>query len=121
MSAGVDYLQIREKDLSARELYDFTLSVIAARRGSATRILVNSRADVAVAARADGVHLPADAPLVSLPGLIVARSCHTQEEVRNAQADFVVFGPVFASPGKGEPVGLKKLKAACRNKKPVFA
>ena len=85
------------------------------------RILVNTRADVAKAAGADGVHLPASAPKETLQGLIVARACHTLEEVRTAKADLVTFGPVFESPGKGLPVGLAALKKACRGMVPVFA
>jgi thiamine-phosphate pyrophosphorylase len=121
MGLGVDYIQIREKDLTARELFEFVSAVVKRRGGSRSKILVNSRADVAVAAGADGVHLPSHAPMVTLPRLIVARSCHTEEELRAAKADFVVFGPVFASPGKGEPVGLEALRRACGYRTPVFA
>lgn len=121
---GLDLLQIREKDLSAREVFEFTLAVLETRARVpriSTKILVNSYADVAVAARADGVHLPAGAPRQVLPGLLVGRSCHTVEEVENAAADFVTFGPVFESPGKGEPVSLAGLKQACATGKPVYA
>jgi thiamine-phosphate pyrophosphorylase len=121
MALGVEYIQIREKDLSAGELFEFVSAVVARRDGSRSKILVNDRADVAVAAGADGVHLPSHSPIVTLPGLIVARSCHTEEEVRAAKADFVVFGPVFSTPGKGEPVGLESLRRACRHQTPVFA
>lgn len=121
MATGIEYVQIREKDLSAREIWEFTSAVVSVRGASGSKILVNDRADVAIAARADGVHLPAQAPLETLPGLIVARSCHTEEEVRTAKADFVTFSPVFASPGKGEPVGLDALRSACRYPVPVFA
>lgn len=126
LNLGVDYIQIREKDLAARQLFEFTLAVLEARQSETaaplpTRIFVNTRADVALAAGADGVHLPAAAPLQTLPGLLVARSCHSVEEVKNAQADFVTFGPVFETPGKGAPLGLTGLKAACRCGKPVFA
>ena len=122
---GIDYLQIREKDLTARQLFEFTLAVIEARQSTRlerpTKILVNSRADVALAAAAEGVHLPSDAPRLTLPGLLVFRSCHTLDEVRNAQADAVTFGPVFSSPGKGTPLGLAQLRAACAFGKPVYA
>ena len=126
MFLGVDMIQIREKDLEARHLFEFTLAVLEVRdkekRESAPpKILVNGRSDVAVAARADGVHLPADAARETLPGLLVGRSCHTLDEVRVAQADFVAFGPVFATPGKGTPVGLEGLRKACALGKPVFA
>ncbi len=123
---GGDITQIREKDVGARALFEFTLAVIEARQAdvhahSRTKILVNARADVALAAGADGVHLPAKAPRETLPGLLIARSCHTLEEVRESTADFVTFGPVFPSPGKGAPVGLEALRAACSLAKPVYA
>ena len=126
MRLGVDYIQIREKDISVRELFEFTLTVLEVRANEfaacvPTKVLLNSRADVALAARADGVHLPSSAPEETLPGLLVARSCHTLQEVRRAHANFVTFGPVFHSPGKGEPAGLSALRAACNEGKPVFA
>jgi thiamine-phosphate pyrophosphorylase len=123
---GVDVIQIREKDVGARALYEFTLAVMEARQAdlhahAQTKILVNSRADVALAAGADGVHLPGNAPVQVLPGLLIARSCHTLDEVRETTADFVTFGPVFASPGKGTPVGLEALREACGLGKTVYA
>jgi thiamine-phosphate pyrophosphorylase len=121
MHLGVDLIQIREKDLSARELFEFTLAVLEVRGKFKTRILVNSRADVAFATGADGVHLPADAPVQTLPGLMVGRSCHSLLEVQHARADYVTFGPVFDSPGKGPALGLDALKAACHLNKPVYA
>lgn len=126
MHLGVDYIQIREKDLSAREIFEFTLAVLEVReietaKALPVKIFVNTRADVALAAGADGVHLPSGAPRESLPGLLIARSCHTLREVQETSADFVTFGPVFETPGKREPVGLAGLKAACQFGKPVFA
>src|ERR1700751_4071584 len=104
MHLGVDYIQIREKDISARELFEFTLAVLECRAKEAnhlqTKILVNSRFDVAIATGADGVHLPAAAPVECMPGLVVARSCHTLQEVASSKADFVTCGTVFESPGK---------------------
>ena len=126
MHLGVDYIQIREKDVPTRQLFEFTLAVLEVRQvemaqRAAVKILVNSRADVALAVGADGVHLPAAAPRETLPGLLVSRSCHTLEEVRTAKADLVTFGPVFASPGKGKPVGLEALREACAGTTAVFA
>jgi thiamine-phosphate pyrophosphorylase len=118
---GVEYIQIREKDLTPRELWEFTCAVVAARGNRASKILVNERADIAIAAGADGVHLPGRAPGETPRGLLVMRSCHTLEEVQNARADFVTFSPVFQSPGKGEPTGLSTLREACRLAVPVFA
>ena len=121
ISLGVDMVQIREKDLPVRELFEFTLAVLEARGVQAAKILVNTRADVALAARADGVHLPASAPREVPPGLLVGRSCHTLEEVRTARADFVTLSPVFDSPGKGAAVGLEALRASCKLRPPVYA
>jgi thiamine-phosphate pyrophosphorylase len=123
---GVDIIQIREKDLSARELFEFALTVLEVRdhelrKRVPTKILLNSRADVALATGADGVHLPADAPQQTLPGLLVGRSCHTLADVKAAKADFVTYGPIFETPGKGPPLGLDTLKAACKLGKPVYA
>jgi thiamine-phosphate pyrophosphorylase len=94
------------------------------------RLLVNGRADLALAAGADGVHLPADgvpvAPLRRRFGraLLLGRSTHRLEEVAEAAqagADYVVFGPVFPVPGKGEPAGLERLAAAAALGVPVLA
>jgi thiamine-phosphate pyrophosphorylase len=121
IAAGVEYIQIREKDLSARDLWEFTRAVVAARGSAGSKILVNERADIAWSAGADGVHLRSKAPRETLPGLLVARSCHTEEEVRRAHADFVTFSPIFESPGKGSGVGLEGLRKACQATVPVFA
>ncbi len=126
MHLGVDYIQIREKDISARELFEFTLAVLEVRQMEVrmplpTKLLLNSRSDVALATGADGVHLPASAPEEVLEGLLVARSCHTAAEVQAAKADFVTFGPVFDSPGKGLPLGIEALREACQLGKAVFA
>ena len=126
MRLGVDFIQIREKDISARELFEFTLAVLEVRGMEIrtpvpTKVLINSRADVALAAGVEGVHLPSDAPQHTLPGLLIARSCHTPDEIKATTADFVTFGPVFSSPGKDEGVGLEALEAACRLGKPVYA
>jgi len=122
---GVDYVQIREKDLAARELFEFSLAVLEVRQQikakQYTRIMLNTRADVALAIGADGVHLASDAPRETLPGLLVARSCHTIEEIKAAQADFVVFGPIFQGHNNISGVGLEQLKLACKAGKPVFA
>lgn len=123
---GVDYIQIREKDLSARELFEFSLAVLEVRTNEIhtrqpTKILLNSRADVALAIGADGVHLPSSAPRETLPGLLVARSCHTLDDVKNTTADFVVFGPVFEGHDHKPGIGIPELKAACLLGKPVFA
>jgi thiamine-phosphate pyrophosphorylase len=126
MHLGVDFIQIREKDLSAREIFEFTLAVLEVRANEITgrahpKILVNTRADVAKITGADGVHLPASAPCETLPGLFIARSCHTLEEVKASNVDLVTFGPVFDSPGKGPATGLAVLAKACQLRQNVYA
>jgi thiamine-phosphate pyrophosphorylase len=125
LRAGVDWVQIREKDLSARKLFELTSAVMKLAPDAPPKIFVNTRADVALAAGAHGVHLPsgsvsaAEIRKLSSPGFVVGVSCHHTDEVRRAAsegADFVVFGPVFETPSKqayGPPKGLKKLEEAC--------
>lgn len=134
LRAGVDLVQIREKDLEARDLFDLTRAAVALAHDLPGRILVNSRADVALAAGAHGVHLPAGSASpseirkIAPPGFLVGVSCHSLEEVRLASAetaDFAVFGPVFDTASKrryGPPQGLEKLQQACRAAAiPVYA
>ena len=127
-SAGVTAVQLREKDLPDRAVYE--LLRVLRRALPESRLLANGRVDLAVAASADGVHLPADGiPTAILrrrfgDALLIGRSTHTVDEVtREARsgADYVTFGPVFASPGKGEPVGLDALAAAAEQGIPVLA
>ena len=119
---GVDFIQIREKDLPAGELLELSLHIQKLALGSPTRILINDRLDIALAAGLDGVHLPGAGlppgrvrPFVRVLGV----STHRAEEAlaaENAGADFVVFGPVFDTPGK-KAVGLdalRKVTAAVR-------
>lgn len=128
IAEGVEYIQIREKDLSVRDLLSLTRAVVEQARGTKTRILVNDRSDVALAAGAFGVHLRANAVAPSrLKELLpfVAVSCHTPDEVERAAgegADLVVFGPIFATPHKGAAIGLEPLREAARRVRiPVFA
>jgi thiamine-phosphate pyrophosphorylase len=134
LRAGVDMVQIREKDLEARELFELTQAAVETRGGGGGKILVNSRTDVALAAGADGVHLPADGLGVHAVRRIaparftVGVSCHSCDEVCAAEqegADFAVFGPVFDTASKrayGPPLGLARLEEACRNVRiPVLA
>jgi thiamine-phosphate pyrophosphorylase len=121
LKTGIDYLQIREKDLTARELLELTRAVLEMAVGTKTLVLVNSRADLALAAGAHGVHLPSDsiAPWLLRPfvpaAFSIAVSCHSVDEVQRAEregANFVVFGPVFESPEKGRAMGLGSLSEA---------
>lgn len=125
LAAGIDMLQIREKDLPAGELYRLTRAILELPNPCGARVLVNSRFDVALAAGAHGVHLSSRAPAPSVTrriapaGFRIGVSCHTVEEVRRAGAegaDFAVFGPVFEPRSKTLPVnptGLAGLQAAC--------
>lgn len=144
-AAGVDWVQIREKDLSGRELAELTREVTAQKR--AARIIVNDRVDVAVTEGAGGVHLgetglpvadvtkwvkrTASGVVVSDDGVasqfpaaarqdfLIGASCHSLESAKAAVrdgADYIFFGPVFATPSKvkfGEPQGVKKLAEVC--------
>jgi len=143
-SAGIPWIQIREKDLSTRELLALVrAAVTVAAENSApespTRIIVNDRLDVALAARAAGVHLAESSiPVaavnewrrrgVSTNAIMLGASCHSVEAARAAErdgADYVFFGPVFATPGKarfGPPQGLRRLEEVSRSVKiPVLA
>lgn len=125
LAGGVRAVQLREKDLPARELYDLAQRLRELTRRHAAALLVNDRIDVAVAAEADGVHLPSrsfdprDARALLGPRALVGVSTHAPEEVRNAWqagADYAVFGPVHPTPSKekfGPPAGPGALAAAC--------
>ncbi|MGC1107901.1 MAG: thiamine phosphate synthase [Candidatus Acidiferrales bacterium] len=138
-AAGVDWIQIREKDVSARELVDFTRDAVAAVHREAARsktrparVFVNDRIDVALAAGAAGVHLssasiPAAEVINWLQGsnalgtFTVGASCHGLGETLAAEkagASYVFFGPVYETPSKlsfGKPHGVEKLAEVCRS------
>jgi thiamine-phosphate pyrophosphorylase len=146
--AGVDYIQLREKDLGARDLQSLAKDAIRAIREQRiangelrAALLINSRTDVALSAGADGVHLPSDDILPSEVRRIwascdvggpacehpcIAVSCHRRDEVDRAQSqspNFAVFAPVFEkhdAPG-ASPAGLVALQQACEAKIPVLA
>jgi len=144
IAAGVDWVQIREKDMAAGEL--LTLAQEAVRAGDGERvpraqkkIMVNDRLDVAIAASASGVHLGRESAPVrevvrwcrkgNAPReFMVGVSCHSVTEARDAEsagASYVIFGPIFDTPSKrafGEPVGIAQLALACAALKiPVLA
>lgn len=119
---GVNLVQIREKALEGRQLFEIVKAAVEIVSGSDTLILVNERFDVALAANAHGVHLPASALSASIVrnyvpvSFLIGVSTHNYGEVELAVeegADLVVFGPVFSSPGKGSPVGVSELQRAC--------
>jgi thiamine-phosphate pyrophosphorylase len=134
LDAGLRAVQLREKDLAAGDLLGLAtgLRELTARHGA--RLLINDRADVALAAGADGVHLPAGGLPLRVarrllgPDRLVGLSTHSALEVEAAGeggADFVVFGPVYDTPAKrpfGPPRGVAALAAACRaSRVPVLA
>jgi thiamine-phosphate pyrophosphorylase len=126
LNAGVDWVQIREKDFSARDLLDLTVQVLSLPNPHGSKILVNTRVDVALAAGAAGAHLPAGSPAprvwreITPRGFLIGVSCHTLDELRAAEdqgADYAVFGPVFAPRSKGtavKPRGIEGLTQAVR-------
>jgi len=133
---GVDFLQVREKDLEANELIGLTRRIITAvnegrgGRGPLLRVLVNGRPDVALAAGADGVHLPSGPEQLRVGQVravfgardaVISIACHTLREVESAGrdgADLILFSPVFGKLTAGgnllEATGLAQLAEACR-------
>jgi thiamine-phosphate pyrophosphorylase len=136
LRAGVDWIQIREKNLAARQLVELAREAVQEARAAEgrARILVNGRLDVALAASADGVQLGGSSlpvaevrewlqrergRLEAAPDFLIGRSCHSLAEAQQAEADggsYVIFGPVFATPSKeqyGPPQGLERLAEVC--------
>jgi thiamine-phosphate pyrophosphorylase len=131
-SAGLDAVQVRNKHLSDAQRLELVLQARAV-LPKGVAVLVNGRADLCLAASVDGVHLPSDgikvesaAVLLQGEGL-VGRSTHALDEVVQAReqgADYVTFGPVFETPGKGPeivPTGVEMLHRATRVGLPVLA
>jgi thiamine-phosphate pyrophosphorylase len=137
---GVDFIQLREKDLCARDLESLARAALENIHGSRTRLLINSRSDVALAVGAHGVHLrsddisPAEVRNIwraagSKANPVIAVSCHSEDDViaaRNSGADFVVFGPVFGKASANDlqaskPMGLEQLRRVCQHGLPVLA
>lgn len=139
-SCGVDFIQLREKDLSSRELETLAREAVKLVRKNAhaesqTQLLINSRTDVAFAVAADGVHLRSNdlSPAIAREiyaahawEVCIAVSCHSADEVAMAAqqgANFAVFGPVFEkrdAPGV-RPTGVMELRLACGYGIPVLA
>jgi thiamine-phosphate pyrophosphorylase len=133
VAAGVDLIQIRERDLSTNQLLPLAEAACRSAAGSETRILINDRADVAASVEA-GVHLTTRSLLPDVvrrafgPHLLIGVSTHSLSEVQTAAsggADFVVFGPIFETESKkryGPPVGLQALReVTSRGQLPVLA
>jgi len=130
---AVAAVQLRAKDMGGKDMLALARALRGVARAAGQWLMVNDRLDVAVAAGADGVHLPsrgvpvADARRLLGPGAIIGASCHSVAEVRRARdggADFATFGPVFDTPSKrawGPPVGLDALREAARLGLPLVA
>lgn len=127
VAAKVSFIQLREKQLTARVLYELTVRAAEITQASETRLLVNDRADIARAAGADGVHLTSQSLGANViratfgPTFLIGVSTHSLEQARAArdnQADFAVWGPVFATASKriyGKPQGVAKLAEVVRD------
>jgi thiamine-phosphate pyrophosphorylase len=131
IGAGINWVQIREKDLETRVLADLVRLAIAASRGSHTSILVNDRLDVALATGAAGVHLgETSLPVEAVAewrrsrgrvDFLIGASCHSPNAAQAAAdsgADYILFGPIFATPSKaafGAPQGIERLREVCRS------
>ncbi|HEX3470393.1 MAG TPA: thiamine phosphate synthase [Silvibacterium sp.] len=138
---GVDYIQVREKDLPPADLLALTCQIVAAvrREERQTRVMLNGPAAIALEAEADGVHLPGHAPPAAVEAArrlyrsggreaVVSRACHSADEVRAARdASLIVFAPVFEKASEQNDsgkktlpgLGLAALSEACRSAKPV--
>lgn len=122
--AGIGIFQLREKLIPGRLLFILAEKLSRKLIETRTKLIINDRFDVALAVGADGVHLPSgglpsnEVRKHSPKGFLIGRSTHTKEEIKRAvaeQVDYVVFGPVFQSPGKGDAVGHIELKKSMRD------
>ena len=122
--AGMDYVQVREKDLPGRRLASLADKLAALPEKKLARLLINERLDIAAACGADGVHLPSNFVPASAvrraatKEIILGVSCHSEEDVREAvrrEATYVLLAPIFATPSKPgtKPLGLTVLEAVC--------
>lgn len=133
LRGGARLVQLREKDLDGGPLLALAEELLKLVRSFDARLLVNDRIDVALAAGADGVVLPSDSFPTEVArslvgsGKLICRSTHSTEEAYQAAhegCDFVLYGPVFATPSKadfGPPQGLERLREAARAPIPVYA
>ena len=134
LHAGIEWIQIREKDLEARALYELVTAAKALPNPHGTKFLVNTRVDVALTAGADGVHFPSGSPEprrwrgIVPAGFELGSSCHSLAELAQAEregATYAVYGPVFAPRSKMStlaPCGLDGLAEAARSVRiPVLA
>lgn len=129
MRGGVDLIQIRERDLTARELVSLTQRVLALPDRQRTRILINDRADVAIACGADGVHLrdgSVDAAKFRRPEFLISASCHDPHDAAKFRAaDYVLLAPIFtplSKPATSQALGTDAIREFTRHSSvPVLA
>jgi thiamine-phosphate pyrophosphorylase len=132
VDAGVDLIQVRERDLDAAALAALVADVVALARGTESRVVVNDRLDVALACGAAGVHLRGDsisaahAHRIVPSGFLIGRSVHAVEEMSAADGcDYLIAGTVFPSRSKGSGaslLGIDGLRAIVRAARaPVLA
>jgi len=126
VGAGVDMIQVRERDLDGGRLASLVTELVRLTRGTATRVVVNDRLDVALACRADGVHLrgdsipPVPARSIAPPGFLIGRSVHHEAEAKAVapDVDYLIAGTVFptsSKPGLTECLGVEGLARICRS------
>jgi thiamine-phosphate pyrophosphorylase len=128
VEAGVDLIQVRERDLDAGALAGLVAELLSVTSGSDTRLIVNDRLDVALAAGADGVHLRGDsipireARRLAPEGFLIGRSVHEAgEAAAAAAADYLIAGTVFPTASKAESaplLGIEGLRAIVRTARP---
>jgi thiamine-phosphate pyrophosphorylase len=134
LTAGVRLIQLREKDLSGKDIFECAAKLRELTTKQKALLIINARTDVALAVKADGVHLgqtdysPNDILPFVPKGFIVGASTHSIEEAKKAEkngAHYITFGPVWPTPSKagyGKPVGIEKLREVVKSVTvPVFA
>ena len=134
LEGGLRLIQLREKDLPARDLFELALRVRQLTRKFGAKLLINDRVDIAIAVDADGVHLPASSfnPMEARKLIgrdkLIGLSAHSAKDAIIAEregADFVTFSPIYFTPSKagyGEPQGLERLEEVCSKvNMPVYA
>ena len=127
VEAEISFVQIREKRLSAKLVFELVAKAAEITKNSDTKLLVNDRADIALAANADGVHLPANSLSADIiranfpANFIIGVSTHSLAEIGIAKkngADFVTFSPIFETESKkkyGAPQGIEKLREVVKS------
>lgn len=134
LEGGVQAVQLRERDLTPKELFPLAVKLRKMTRSSDAKLFINDRVDLALAVKADGVHLRTDSLPISAVRTLVGKerfigvSTHNMEEVKQAEeqgADFVTFGPIYFTPSKapfGDPIGPDAIADVKKNTHlPLFA